>query len=114
MIKIGTFSLDVIETSPFMLDGGILFGGIPKALWSKNYHKGDELNRIPLAARPLLVRWDGHRLLIETGLGTKADEKRRNIYGIDIQQAALEKKLQRFGLSCGDVTDVCSPVKVAG
>jgi glyoxylase-like metal-dependent hydrolase (beta-lactamase superfamily II) len=103
---LGKFTIDAVETGSFALDGGAMFGIVPKPLWSKAYHPGDEMNRIPLAARLLLVRWDDHVLLIDVGNGTKMDEKFCNIYGIDREKSSAGYALRPFGLKAEDVTDV--------
>lgn len=64
----------------FWLDGGSMFGIVPKTLWEKRVAP-DERNRIPLAANSLLVRAHGKNILVETGNGTKWDAKLRGIYG---------------------------------
>ncbi len=103
---IGKFKIDAVETGIFGLDGGAMFGIVPKALWSKVYHPGDELNRIPLSSRALLVRWDERILLIDVGNGTKMNEKFRSIYNIDIKKSSLDFALMPFGIKPEDVTDV--------
>ncbi|MHB8067878.1 MAG: MBL fold metallo-hydrolase [Desulfobaccales bacterium] len=103
---IGKFQIDAVDTGIFSLDGGAMFGVVPKTLWSKAYHPGDELNRIPLSARPLLVRWDDHVLLIDAGNGTKMNEKFRQIYNIDPERSSMEYALRPFGLEAKDITDV--------
>jgi glyoxylase-like metal-dependent hydrolase (beta-lactamase superfamily II) len=65
----------------FYLDGGAMFGVVPKTLWEKKA-PADELNRIRLAANSLLARAAGKTIVVETGNGTKWDPKLRNIYGI--------------------------------
>jgi glyoxylase-like metal-dependent hydrolase (beta-lactamase superfamily II) len=103
---LGKFTIDAVETGSFALDGGAMFGIVPKPLWSKAYHSGDEMNRVPLAARLLLVRWDDHVLLIDVGNGTKMDEKFCRIYGIDREKSSVGYALRPFGLKTEDVTDV--------
>jgi glyoxylase-like metal-dependent hydrolase (beta-lactamase superfamily II) len=103
---IGKFQIDLLDTRLFSLDGGAMFGVVPKPLWSKAYHPGDAANRIPLAARPLLVRWDDHVLLIDVGNGTKMNDKFRQIYGIDLEKSSMDLALRPFGLKAADVTDV--------
>ncbi|MGB9913104.1 MAG: hypothetical protein ACPLRO_07015, partial [Candidatus Kapaibacteriota bacterium] len=63
--------IKTIETGIFGLDGGSMFGIIPKVLWTKAYSEADEANRIPLAARPLLIQKGGRNILVDTGNGTK-------------------------------------------
>ena len=66
--------LHAIETGHFKLDGGAMFGVVPKALWERT-NPADEYNRIDMAARSLLIE-DGNRLiLIDTGLGNKQSDK---------------------------------------
>lgn len=102
----GNYQLDLLDTGIFALDGGAMFGVVPKALWGKAYHPGDELNRIPLAARPLLIRFDDRIILVDTGNGSKMPEKLRKIYNIDTTKSSINLALQRFGLKPTDITDV--------
>ena len=106
MLQIGPYSIDVIESGRFALDGGAMFGVIPKNLWTKAYHPGDEQNRIPMAARLLVIRWEGHVALVDTGNGTKLSEKQQAIYGLDYSRWTLESSLATLGLSTDDITDV--------
>jgi glyoxylase-like metal-dependent hydrolase (beta-lactamase superfamily II) len=106
IVVLGKFRIDVIETGLFSLDGGAMFGIIPKAIWSKAYDSGDELNRIPLADRLLLVRWDNRVMLVDTGNGTKLDEKIVKRFNIDIQKSSVEKSLRKFDLKADSITDV--------
>lgn len=105
-MNLGKFKIDAVETCVFGLDGGAMFGVVPKALWSKAYHPGDDSNRIPLSARPLLVRWDDRVVLIDTGNGTKFNDKFAQIYGIDKEKSSIETALQKFGITAKDITDV--------
>ncbi len=106
----GNFELNALDTSLFALDGGAMFGVVPKPLWSKAYHRGDELNRIPVAARPLLVRPrsgdHGRCILIDTGNGALFDDKTAGIYCIDQSKSSVLPALERLGLNAGDITDV--------
>jgi glyoxylase-like metal-dependent hydrolase (beta-lactamase superfamily II) len=70
-----------VHAGNFYLDGGAMFGVVPKTLWEKKA-PADERNRIRLAANSLLVRAGGGNIVVETGNGTKWDPKLRNIYGI--------------------------------
>jgi glyoxylase-like metal-dependent hydrolase (beta-lactamase superfamily II) len=76
----GEIEVRHIHGGIFWLDGGSMFGVVPKPLWEKKM-PADARNRIPLAANSLLVRASGQNILIETGNGTKWDVKLRNIYG---------------------------------
>jgi glyoxylase-like metal-dependent hydrolase (beta-lactamase superfamily II) len=82
MLKIGAFELHWLEGGQFRLDGGAMFGPVPKVLWARAYPPDDQ-NTIALAARPLLVRTPkGTNILIETGLGNKLPDKLRRIYHV--------------------------------
>lgn len=105
-MKLGKFTIDILDTGIFYLDGGAMFGVVPKALWSKAYDKGDEFNRIPLSARPLLICWDNHIALVDTANGTKLDPKIADRFSIDIQKNNLELILAKYKLNASDITDV--------
>jgi glyoxylase-like metal-dependent hydrolase (beta-lactamase superfamily II) len=102
-MKIGTWDVSILETGRFALDGGAMFGVVPKALWSRT-NPADDRNRIAMAARTLLVRGNGRNILIDTGNGDKWDEKTRDIYAIG--EFGLESALAAHGLTPNDVTDV--------
>lgn len=106
-MKLGSFEVHTVETGFFKLDGGAMFGSVPKKLWERKI-RADEDNRIPMAARVLLVRdhKSGRNLLIDTGNGHKWDEKFLKIYGLDYSQTNLEKSLSELGLKPEDITDV--------
>ncbi len=79
---LGDFRIHTIDTGLQWLDGGAMFGVVPKALWQRRI-PADDKNRIPLAARAMLVETPDELVLIETGLGNKADEKAIQIYGLE-------------------------------
>ena len=85
----------------FYLDGGAMFGVVPKTLWEKKA-PADERNRIRLAANSLLVRAAGKNIVVETGNGTKWDPKLRNIYGIQ-EGDPLRDSLSRAGVAAEEV-----------
>lgn len=93
-----------IETGNFKLDGGAMFGVVPKALWNRT-NPADANNRIDLAARSLLIE-DGNRLiLIDTGMGNKQSDKFFSHYDM-WGDHTLEKSLQKNGFHKDDITDV--------
>ena len=102
---IGSYQLYSIETSEFALDGGAMFGIIPKPLWEKEV-PADEQNRITMVTRSLLLVSDDHKIIIDTGNGTKWQEKFRDIYRIELDNLNLEKSLAKYNFSPGDITDV--------
>ncbi len=88
----------------FGVDGGAMFGVIPKALWSRVY-RADENNLITLALRSLIVQTDGHIVLVDTGWGDKQDEKffrHLNLHGGE----GLDEGLKRCGYDRKDISDV--------
>lgn len=103
----GDFRLYTIETGRFKLDGGSMFGVVPKPLWSKQI-PSDEKNRIPMAGRCLLVEsLNTDRVyLIDNGCGTKFDDKFASIYGMDQSEHDLLSSLEFHGFSPSDITDM--------
>ena len=103
-MKIGKYTLHIINSGYFGLDGGAMFGIIPKPLWQKT-NPPDEANRIKLATRNLLLTDGKRKILIDTGNGNKWDEKSKNIYGFDFTNS-LEGSLNNLNLTPSDITDV--------
>jgi glyoxylase-like metal-dependent hydrolase (beta-lactamase superfamily II) len=104
-MKIGKYELFPIETGRFSLDGGAMFGIIPKPLWEK-LNPPDERNRIELAARALLLIGDGKNILIDNGNGSKFTPKQIDIYRLDDSNYELKKSLVQLGIAPADITDV--------
>ncbi len=104
-MKIGKYELDIINSGFFSLDGGAMFGIIPKPLWQKT-NPPDESNRIKLATRNILLRSGKKIILIDTGMGTKWDDKSVKIYDINQNEHSLESGLTKAGIKPGDITDV--------
>lgn len=104
-MKIGNYNLLSVETGCFALDGGAMFGVIPKNLWEKT-NPSDSNNRISLALRSLLLESDNQLILIDTGIGYKFDEKFSKIYNIEFSEYSLEKSLDKYNFSRTDITDV--------
>ena len=105
-MTIGNYTITAIETGDFGLDGGAMFGVVPKNLWSKVYNPGDEQNRIPMSARCLLVTSPDRTILVDTGCGTKLSEKLQSIYKLDYSRNTLLHSLANHGVKPEDVTDV--------
>lgn len=94
----------VIEAR-FGLDGGAMFGIVPRALWEKT-NPPDANNRISMTCRCLLVRYEDRNVLIDVGIGTKWSEKQRNIYNIHAQDVSLSDALSKHKLKLSDIDDV--------
>ena len=96
--------LHIIEAGNFKLDGGAMFGVVPKPLWEKT-NPADDKNRIEMATRSLLIE-DGNRLiLIDTGMGNKQDDKFFSHYGL-WGSHTLDGSLKKAGFHRDDITDV--------
>ena len=80
--RVGSIRIHALEAGLQRLDGGAMFGVVPKPLWEKRI-PADERNRIPLALRCLLVEAPGALVLIDTGIGNKEEAKFRDLYGVD-------------------------------
>jgi glyoxylase-like metal-dependent hydrolase (beta-lactamase superfamily II) len=103
-LKIKIMKLYPIEAGNFKLDGGAMFGVVPKTIWNKT-NPADENNLIDIAARCLLIE-DGNRLiLIDTGMGNKQSEKFFSYYSL-WGDHSLDKSLAKYGFHRDDVTDV--------
>ncbi|OCB77409.1 MBL fold metallo-hydrolase [Flavobacterium crassostreae] len=93
-----------IETGNFKLDGGAMFGVVPKTIWNRT-NPADSNNLIDIAARCLLIE-DGHRLiLIDTGMGNKQSEKFFGYYSL-WGSHSLDQSLAKYGFHRNDITDV--------
>lgn len=104
-MQIGEYKLIVINSGYFKLDGGAMFGIIPRPLWEKT-NPPDNLNRIKLTTRNLLLQGNGRNILIDTGMGNKWDEKSRSIYDIDQETVSIQSELLKIGLMPEDITDI--------
>ena len=104
-MKIGKYDLQIINSGYFALDGGAMFGIIPKPLWEKN-NPADSANRIKLATRNLLLTGGGRNILVDTGMGDKWNEKSKSIYDIDQKENSLHIALLQLKLKPEDITDV--------
>lgn len=106
MPQIGPYTLYSIETGRFGLDGGAMFGIVPKPLWESRIAP-DEKNRIRLHMRCLLLEGRERLILIDTGIGDLfSGTKYEDIYAVDHAYATLEGGLAEHGFSVEEVTDV--------
>ena len=100
--RLGDLTLHALEAGMVALDGGAMFGVVPKPLWEKRI-PADERNRIPLATRCLLVETPDTLVLVETGLGNKENDRFLDIYGVDntATDAARPDRLQQLIAEAG-------------
>jgi glyoxylase-like metal-dependent hydrolase (beta-lactamase superfamily II) len=112
-MKIAGYEAKSILTGSFALDGGAMFGTVPKVLWEKT-NPADEKNRIDMEARALLLISDQKKILVDVGLGEKLTEKYgekfankfKEMYKWDQSKYSLSKSLHSLGLKEEDITDV--------
>ncbi|MDH4618128.1 MBL fold metallo-hydrolase [Brevibacillus sp. AY1] len=100
--KVGHLQLTWLLGGLTQLDGGAMFGVVPKALWSKRY-PANELNQIPLRADPILIEAAGKRMLIESGMGNgRLTEKQKRNFGL-IEESHVVASLASKGLTPDDI-----------
>jgi glyoxylase-like metal-dependent hydrolase (beta-lactamase superfamily II) len=103
-LTLGDWRAHTLESGFFALDGGAMFGTVPKTIWSRT-NPADERNRIRLGLRVLLLEGHGRRILVDAGVGHKFDAKYTDIYGVDHSRHTLEGGLAAHGMGVEDVTD---------
>jgi len=104
-MKIGGYDLYSIETSRFGLDGGAMFGIIPKPLWEKEA-PADDKNRIHMVTRSLLLVGHDRKIIVDTGNGDKWEDKFKTMYDIDTESVNLDSSLAKYGFTPEEITDV--------
>lgn len=102
--ELGDFRIHALEAGLQHLDGGAMFGVVPKVLWERRI-PADERNRIPLGLRCLLVETPDTLVLIDTGIGNKEDAKFMEIYGVENEGSPtrLEDAIRDAGFSPDDI-----------
>jgi glyoxylase-like metal-dependent hydrolase (beta-lactamase superfamily II) len=106
--QLGSLRIHAVQAGLQRLDGGAMFGVVPKTLWERKV-KADERNRIPLGMRCLLVEHPDGLVLVDTGAGDKEPEKFYGIYGIEnaavgpVGPTQLESAIAEAGFAAGDV-----------
>lgn len=101
-MKLGEVELHVVSDGEFLVDGGGVFGLVPKVLWEKVVAP-DELNRLPSALHCLLITSEGKRILVDTGLGPKLSPKDQALHGLRRPQGGLLEGLRRLGYAPDDI-----------
>ncbi|MED1792955.1 YtnP family quorum-quenching lactonase [Brevibacillus nitrificans] len=100
--KLGAFELTWLKGGLTQLDGGAMFGVVPKPLWSKRYPV-NELNQIPLRADPILLTAHGKTILIEAGMGNgRLTDKQKRNYGL-VEESQILESLAAKGLTPADI-----------
>ena len=106
--EIAGYKLDSLCVDRFKLDGGAMFGVVPKTLWERSC-PSDDKNRIAMGCQSLLLRNRERVVLIDAGLGDKWNDKSRAIYQIEEEKGTLPPllaALHKLSLTPEDVTDV--------
>jgi len=101
VIELGDVRVHLLKDGSFALDGGAMFGVVPRALWEKT-DPPDAKNRVRLGLNIALIETGGKRVLVDTGMGDKWNEKERSIYGIDRSTTLLDS-LGALGLTPDDI-----------
>jgi glyoxylase-like metal-dependent hydrolase (beta-lactamase superfamily II) len=98
-LNFGNFELTVLSDGKYWLDGGAMFGVVPKVMWERKF-AADELNRLRVGLNSLLIRSDDRTVLVETGIGNKLPEKSKKIHG---NEELLLHSLAEAGVAPEDV-----------
>jgi glyoxylase-like metal-dependent hydrolase (beta-lactamase superfamily II) len=100
-MKLGRFEIDIISGGKYKLDGGAMFGVIPKPLWEKS-NPADERNRVELDTNCLLIDSGDKKILVDTGSGTKYSSKEKDIFSFE-DRSVLLNSLKAKGLGPSDI-----------
>lgn len=103
-ISMGDFDFYLVMDGYYRLDGGSMYGMVPKLIWEK-FEKYDEKNRLYMAMNCLLVRKDDKVYLVDVGIGDKLDEKGKDIFGIE-KEKTLIREMAGVGVTPDMVTHV--------
>jgi glyoxylase-like metal-dependent hydrolase (beta-lactamase superfamily II) len=101
-MRLGSAELSVLSDGEWRLDGGSIFGVVPRTLWEKVLPP-DELNRVPMALNCLLILSQGKRILVDTGYGRKLSPKERRIRALRHDHGDLLDNLERLGHTPADI-----------
>ncbi|MCZ2257942.1 YtnP family quorum-quenching lactonase [Sporosarcina sp. G11-34] len=100
--KFHNMQLTWLKGGVTFLDGGTMFGVVPKALWSRKYEPNEQ-NLIELATEPILIQYEGKNILIDTGIGKgKLDDKMKRNLGV-VEESMVEESLEKLGLAPADI-----------
>lgn len=104
-MKFGDYRVEIIPDCDFRLDGGAMFGVVPRNLWARSFPP-DEQNRIRLTMNCVFIDAGSEKILIETGIGDKWSQKYRLMYGID-RRRSLANSLEKItGVTAGEISIV--------
>jgi len=104
-MQFGDYRVEIVPDCEFRLDGGAMFGVVPRNLWSK-VSPPDDQNRIRMNMNCVFIEGGGERILIETGIGNKWSDKRIAMYGIDRKRSLDESLRSIAGVAAAEITIV--------
>ena len=104
-MQFGDYRIEIIPDTEFRLDGGAMFGVVPRNLWSR-VAPPDDQNRILMNMNCLFIETDSEKILIETGIGEKWSAKHASMYGITRKQSLTESLRSIAGVEPGQITIV--------
>src|SRR4051794_35448978 len=104
-MKFGDYRVEIIPDCEFRLDGGAMFGVVPRNLWSR-VAAPDEQNRIRMNMNCLFIEAGNERILIDTGIGEKWSDKHRSMYAIERKRSLSDSLKAIAGVSVEDITVV--------
>lgn len=103
-LKVGEFQISWLDGGSFEIDGGTMFGPVPKSVWEKRSPPGTG-NNIFIVASPMLVRTGSNNVIIDTGIGNKLTEKQVKIHGIK-DNWDLPASLRKHGITAEEIDTV--------
>jgi glyoxylase-like metal-dependent hydrolase (beta-lactamase superfamily II) len=103
-LTLGSFEIYGLQDGLFHLDGGAMFGVVPKVLWQRRFH-ADERNRIKLSLNCLLIKTKEALVLVETGIGSKLDPKSSDLYAVKTEPGLIPS-IRRLGFEAEDINIV--------
>lgn len=104
-MRLGSLDLHLVSDGGFRLDGGAMFGVVPRVLWER-HKSADASNRIQMATNCLLVRSGGETALIDTGLGDKHDDRFRDMFALEENATRLPDSIRAAGVELEEIDHV--------
>jgi glyoxylase-like metal-dependent hydrolase (beta-lactamase superfamily II) len=104
-VRLGEYQVHEVMDGTFAIDGGAMFGVVPRALWART-NPPDSENRILLAARSLLLQGHGRTILVDAGIGEKWNDSKRALLAIDHGRGEIRRSLTALGVDPCQVTDI--------
>src|SRR5690625_2101919 len=102
-LTVGRAKLTWLNGGVTHLDGGAMFGVVPKALWTKKYPYNEKNNQIELRCDAILLQIDGRHMLIDSGIGNnKLTDKQKRIFGVK-EESKVEESLQQLNITVDQI-----------